>query len=289
MHGVLVLAIFGFCVPLGLVVASRRPLPAVLLLLAGAGWPATLLPTEGIVVGTLILVAALGCWPRSGWPGRRSRSQPASSSVAAAIGLSSSSAIAKDGVIAWERWDPYRSGGTPCGVDYVWDANYGGIDFPDKPTTVLRIRAPQRSLYWRATTLDQFTADRWIESLVPIRLDCADGPLARDPLLPAAAYERRAGRSRRSRSIGSPTTTSSPRPRRSSTRRDELGRVLLLGGVAGVRAARRGQRYTVFSYTPQPKPAELARPRAELSESLERYLDLGRTRVPAVRNPRPRA
>ena len=52
---------------------------------------------------------------------------------------------------------------------------------------------------------------------------------------------------------------------------------------------RRGQRYTVFSYTPQPKPAELARSRANYPESLERYLDLGRTRVAGVRNPRPRA
>ncbi len=59
MHGVVLLAIFGFCFVLGLAAASRRPLPAVLVLLAGAGWPATLLQSQGIAFGALILVAAL--------------------------------------------------------------------------------------------------------------------------------------------------------------------------------------------------------------------------------------
>ena len=44
MHGVAVLAIFGFCVVLAQSIAARRPLPAVLAVLVGAGWPATLYP-----------------------------------------------------------------------------------------------------------------------------------------------------------------------------------------------------------------------------------------------------
>ncbi len=283
MHGVLVLAIFGFCVLLGLVVASRRPLPAVLLLLAGAGWPATLLPTEGLMVGALILAAAL--WLLAAL--RITRPTPALAAglvvVAAAIALSSSSAIAKDGVVAWERWDPYRSGGNPVGVDYVWDANYGGIDFPDKPTTVLRIRAPRRSLYWRATTLDQFTADRWIESLAPIGFGRADGPLARDPLLPAAAYEPASWTKQEVEIVALADDHLVAATAPIVYEAEELGRVLLLGeGIVRRQGSlRRGESYTVFSYTPQPKPVELARSRANYPESLERYLDLGRTRVPA--------
>ena len=44
MHGVVLLAIFGFCVVLAQAIAARRPLPAVLVVIAGAGWPATLSP-----------------------------------------------------------------------------------------------------------------------------------------------------------------------------------------------------------------------------------------------------
>ena len=291
MHGVLVLAIFGFCVLLGLVVASRRPLPAVLLLLAGAGWPATLLPTEGLVVGTLILAAAL--WVLAAL--RLTRPTPALAAglvvVAAAIALSSSSAIAKDGVVAWERWDPYRSGGNPVGVDYVWDANYGGIDFPDKPTTVLRIRAPRRSLYWRATTLDQFTADRWIESLAPIGLGRADGPLARDPLLPAAAYEAASWTKQEVEIVGA--------RRRPPRRRDRADR--LRGRGAGARPTpRRGDRAASGLAPARPAlhglqlhaAAEAGRAGALPCELSGEPRALSRPRPhpgAGVRNPRPRA
>ena len=59
MHGVLVLAIFGFCLVLAQFAAARRPLPAVLTVIAGAGWPATLYPFESIFYGAVILAAAL--------------------------------------------------------------------------------------------------------------------------------------------------------------------------------------------------------------------------------------
>ena len=282
MHGVLVLAIFGFCLLLGLAIASRRPLAAVLLLLAGAGWPATLLPVEGLLYGALILVAAL--WLLAAL--RLERPTPALAAglvvVVAALGLSSSAAIAKDGVLSWERWDPYRGPGKPVGVDYVWDANYGGIDFPEKPTTVLRIRSPQRSLYWRATALDHFTADRWIESLAPLAIGRVDGPLARDPLLPAAAYEAANWTKQEVEiaALADDHLVAATAP--VAYEAEDLGRVLLFGeGIVRRQGAlRRGQRYTVFSYAPQPNPAELARSRAVYPESLGRYLELGRTRVP---------
>ena len=51
MHGVLVLAIFGFCLVLAQAVAARRALPAVFAVIAGAGWPATLYPSESVLYG----------------------------------------------------------------------------------------------------------------------------------------------------------------------------------------------------------------------------------------------
>ena len=110
--------------------------------------------------------------------------------VLAAAGASTSAALAKDGVLAWERWDPNGTS-RQVSVSYVWDANYGGIEFPKEKTTVLRIRGPQRGLYWRATTLDQFTADRWLENPTPLSTGLARGRLPSDPLLPARSLNPR--------------------------------------------------------------------------------------------------
>ena len=281
MHGVLVLAIFAFCLLLGLAIASRRPLAAVLLVLAGAGWPATLLPSDGLAYGTLILAAAL--WLLASL--RLTRPTPALAAglvvIVAALGASSSAAIAKDGVLAWERWDPYRNPDRPVTVDYVWDANYGGIDFPEKPTTVLRIRAPQRSLYWRATTLDQFTDDRWIENLALLSVGSADGRLIRDPLLAREAFEPANWTKQRVEVVGLGddhlVAAAAPIVYQAAS----LGRVFFLGGGVVRRQGplRRGQRYDVYSYAPRPEPAEVARSRAVYPAELDRYLEIGRTRV----------
>ena len=80
-------------------------------------------------------------------------------------------------------------------MSYVWDGNYGGIKFPDKRTTVLRIKAsgPQRRLYWRATTLDVYNGAGWLEQLDPRprspgrrTVTSADD----DPLLPSGGREQ---------------------------------------------------------------------------------------------------
>ena len=106
MHGVLLLAIFGFCVVLAQSIAARRPLPALLAVIAGAGWPAALYPSRSIAYGAIILAAAL--WVLAGL--RTTRPLPAlvagAAVVLVAAGASTSAAIAKDGVLSWERWGP---------------------------------------------------------------------------------------------------------------------------------------------------------------------------------------
>jgi len=95
MQGILLIAAFGFCVVLSLAVASRKPILALLALLAGAGWPLTLLPSGGVVYGAILLVAAL--WLLAGL--RVERPTPALAAgalvVLAATGISTSPAIAK--------------------------------------------------------------------------------------------------------------------------------------------------------------------------------------------------
>ena len=59
MHGVLLLAIFAFTLLIALAAAARRPGLAALGLVVAVGWPATLLPGNDLLRGTLLLVGVL--------------------------------------------------------------------------------------------------------------------------------------------------------------------------------------------------------------------------------------
>jgi transglutaminase-like putative cysteine protease len=281
MHGVLVLAVFGFCLVLAHAIAARRPLPAVLAVIAGAGWPATLYPSGSVLYGALILAAAL--FVLAGL--RTARLVPAvvagAALVLAAAAASTSAAVAKDGVLGWERWDPNPTR-DPVSVSYVWDASYGGIEFPEKKTTVLRIAGPKRGFYWRATTLDQFDSDRWLEGLVPLSTGLAQGKLPSDPLLPTRSLNPRTWVKQEVEvvALDDPHIIAAAQPVALDAR--QLGGVFRLsGGIVEVSGGLpRGQRYTVYSYAPRPGPAELAQEQAEYPRQVEiRFLDIGRTRV----------
>lgn len=279
MHGVLVLAIFGFCLVLGHAVAARRPLPALLALIAGAGWPAALYPTQGVLYGALILATAL--FVLAGL--RPTRLAPALAAgaviVLAAAGASTSAAVAKDGVLAWETWD-LDSTRTPVSVSYVWNSSYDGIEFPKKKTTVLRIVGPKRGFYWRATTLDRFDSDRWLESLTLLSTGFSLGKLPDDPLLPTRSLNPRTW-------VKQQVEVVALRDDRIVAAAQPVALDAQLGGVyrySGgiVRASDTlppGRRYTVWSYAPQPKPRELARIEPNYPPALDRFLDIGRTRV----------
>src|SRR5215211_6506918 len=58
MHALVLGAAFVFGSGVGLACGARLPLPAVLVLLAGAGWPATLLPGEHPLVGGALILGA---------------------------------------------------------------------------------------------------------------------------------------------------------------------------------------------------------------------------------------
>ncbi len=281
MHGVLLLALFGFCVVLAQSIAARRPLPALLAVIAGAGWPAALYPSSSDGYGALILAAAL--WVLAGL--RTTRPVPALVAGAAVVllaaGVSSSAAIAKDGVLAWERWSPGGLSRQPVSVSYVWDANYGGIEFAEKPTTVLRVTGPKRGLYWRATTLDQFDSDRWLENPTPLSTGPARGRLPNDPLLPARSLNRSTWVRQDvevialndAHIVAAAQPVALDGPQLGNVFRLSDGIVRVFGGVE------QGQTYTVYSYAPRPGPAELATLAASYPPGLERFLDVGRTRV----------
>jgi protein-glutamine gamma-glutamyltransferase len=176
MRGVLLAAIFGFTLATALAIGARKPLAAVVIAVVGAGWPATLRgPSGALVVGALILVAVLVILA-----GLTARAVPRAVVPAAAalalvgVGASTSAAVAKGALVGWQRWDFYNAAQAPVSVSFVWDAQYGGIHWPRKETTVLEVKAPPRSLFWRAAVLDEFNGTRWLEEPAPLRGDALE-------------------------------------------------------------------------------------------------------------------
>jgi transglutaminase-like putative cysteine protease len=283
MHGVLLMAVFGFCLAVSLALAARRPLVAAIALVAGAVWPATLVSGPGFTRGVFILGAVLSilAWGRRRAPHSLRPAVVAGAVLAlAAIAATSSEAVAKGEFLSWKRWDPYDQPARPVGVRYVWNANYGGIHFPEKVTRVLRVDGPNRFLYWRATTLDLFEEDRWVEELRPTGSTSNPYELPRDALMPAAAGIKESWiradvtvDALRDHHLAGPSMPVAYDPRGLGTiNYDADGVATLADGL------RRGMRYTVWAYAPRATPVQLARARlpVEADQSvLTRFLQLG--------------
>jgi transglutaminase-like putative cysteine protease len=281
MQGVALLAIFAFCLLLALAVASRRPRAASLALVIGAGWPATLLSDSGnLRRGTFLLLGVLlllvGLRDRAGSQVKAAVFAAAAVALAA-VAASSSSAVAKRGFVDWQHWDFYNRRDVAVSVRYVWNSNYAGIRFPSKTTTVLRVKAPPDSLYWRATTLDAFVGDRWVEDNVLVQPSATGGPDVRsDLLLPSRAGNRSnlvpqeitvVGLADRRLPAGSvPVAYEVDSPEVEYTRD---------GGALLDHSLERDRTYRVWSFAPQATPAKLARSQpiypAQIAEE-RRYL-----------------
>ena len=82
-----------------------------------------------------------------------------------AVVLAGAGARPSVAALDWQNWDLFGESRAGHTVEAVWRSDYGGIDFPPGKTTVLKIKAPRRALYWRATTLDTFASDHWVETL----------------------------------------------------------------------------------------------------------------------------
>ena len=284
MHGVIQLAVFFFTALAALAIAARRPVLAGLVVVAGAGWPATIMPgDDDLGRGAFILAAvlALVAWLRP--EGRRAPPQllVGFGVIVVALVVSSSGAVAKGQFIGWENWDFYNKPGKPVEVGYVWRSNYDGIDFPKDRTRVFTVKAPDRSTYWRATTLDVFSDDRWDEEPYPLYTDESESPvrLTEDPLLPALARDS-SGWARADVTIDALRDTQFVGPSQpvQYEARDIDGVQYQLGGTAiADRPLGRGDEYTVWGYTPQPRPAKLAESSSKYPPEIAfggRYLSL---------------
>ena len=275
MHMLVLLAVFVFTLLVALAVAARRPVLAVVALLVGAGWPATLLAGghelgRGAIIlgGALVLLAGI-----------TARAMPAAVPAAlgivlAALTLSASPAVAKSAFLDWQHWNPVVRAAKPVSVAYVWDANYNGLNFPHKVTTVLTVRAPQTlGTYWRATVLDAFVGDRWIEDLR------RETPQESHELTPAAARDPR-------RAVQQEVTVQALADRHLVAASVPVGfnvsePAQWLGQDVAVvpQGLKHGERYIAWSYIPQPTASALVRSPARYPAALTapgRELGLGR-------------
>ena len=286
LHTLVIVTACAFCLAIA-VTAGSRPFFAAAIAAGGIGWPATILPSRNTIsMGALALLAAL--WPIvvSGLRDRRGLVPGAAVSlgiVIVAVVLAGAGARPSVAALDWQNWDLFGESRAGHTVVAVWRSDYGGIDFPPGKTTVLKIKAPRRALYWRATTLDTFASDHWVETLY------ATGPLGRDqvlpydPLLPASAALREGWVKQEVdvRALVDDHVIAAGQPMEIDQIGDKgirflSGGVMLTpGGLAGMR------RYTVWSYAPDPSPASLVKSPPRYPSSLARYLDVGRTIVPA--------
>src|SRR5204862_3368601 len=224
-----------------------------------AGWPATLLGggselrRGAIILGAaLLLLAGLTAW-QTAVAGRAVVAGTAV--VLCALAASTSPAVAKPEFLNWQRSDFYTRPQKPVSVAYVWNSHYDGIHFPKKVTTVLLVKGPAQSLYWRATTLDVFDGRAWIEDRSQPVLT------GRDPLLPPGVATGKD-------LFREEVTVQALRDRHL------IGGSVPIGfkypaGLRGVRLLRNGTaiadrdlprnaRYLAYSYAPRPTPSKLA-------------------------------
>jgi transglutaminase-like putative cysteine protease len=252
MHELVLSGLFLFALGVALLAAARKPVASALFLLVGAGWPATLLgPSHGVAMGAAILGAALVLLGGLGSRRVPALAIPAAAVVGVAAVAVGSATAARHGLVHWQSWNLAHVAIAPTDVGFVWNAQYGGLKFSGRPTTVLQVQSARPPTYLRATVLDDFRNDTWAIGV----------PRLVDSLEPAAAY-RPSNQTRQVVTVNA------------------LADTHLVGGSIPIRfeAANgaplvrlgpgfatldqnppRGFRYTAWSYVAHPTPAALRR------------------------------
>src|SRR5215211_6077412 len=283
MHARAMAAAFAFAAGVGVACGARKPLPAVLVLLVGAGWPSTLRPGEQpLLRGAVILGAALLLFAGLRPNARNTLGRAAvvgGALVVVALVASTQPAVAKGGFLSWQKWDLYTRPDTPVSLRYVWDANYDGFRFPQKRTTVLKVKAPGRSVYWRATTLNEFVSNRWVENHTktsPALFAARTDVISSDPLAPRRALDSERWwkaeveiQALADEHLVAPTVPVAYATDIGRVSYADDGTALLDGGLE------RGKRYEVWAFSPAPSPRVLARTSAAYPRAARQYLEIG--------------
>jgi transglutaminase-like putative cysteine protease len=265
MHGAIVIAVFAFTLVAALAIAGRRPILAAAATFAGAAWPVTLVPEGATTMRGALLLAAALLLLAALRPGARQGGSQAllvgGALVFAALVAVSSPSVAKGGFLDWQQWEPYKRDAKAVSVQYVWDSDYDGIDFPKNATTVFTVDAPRRAPYWRATTLDVFLDDHWQEAAEPTEWTSSEGRdvLDFDPFMPRRAFDPENWLRQR---VTIEALQDTHLVGASAPVAFEQGFTQTYApGIAYVGRLERGQEYSVWSFADQPTPDALARSR----------------------------
>ena len=218
-------------------------------------------PGEPLRRGFALLVL-LGVWL---WlPRLRGRQALAGAAVVLGVGVLTLPAAAR--LDAETALLDYRSWNWFGGKDIVfdWDHTYGPLDWPRKGTTLLNVEA-DRPQYWKAETLDSFDGLRWRRSGVNDRT-APFGELPPDPDVRWSERIRVTVRSLRTDFVVGTGT-----PLRVSGAGDSVS-----GSADGTvrrldEPLRRGDTYTVRSYSPDPSPRRMRAARGAYDAELAQY------------------
>lgn len=285
LHGVVVVTAFAFALVVVLGAAARRPWLVVAAVAGGVGFPAALLEdAHAVLLGVLALAAVL--WASLVLGAADVRRGLAGLALAAAlVAISAGAALAGlspgAGHVDWRGWDPFAGEGT-SDVRFLWNASYAGIDFPIRSTVMVRIRAPARRQYWRVSTLETFTDDRWIEHLFPEPQPGAHGRLPASALAPRRDLRPRAWLRQEITVVGLDDSRVPAATEPARIEGPSLGSLAYMqGGVMlARRSLRRGDTYTVWSDAPHPTPRQLAASPARYPAAAGRYVQLESARFP---------
>ena len=270
MHELVLSGLFVFALGVALLVTARKPIGGALALLVGAGWPTTLLGSAGgIAMGAAILGAALLLLAGLGTHRLPALALPAAVVVVIAAVAVGSATAARHGLVHWQSWNLAHVATGPTDVGFVWNAQYGGLEWSGRPTTVLQVQSARPPTYLRAAVLDDFAADRW----------WIGPPRPGDSLEPPAALRR----ANETREVVTVADLADPHLAGGSipVRFKASGGAPLVTHGPGFASLNqnlpRGFRYTVWSYTRRPSGAALRRSPARypLELTTEGLFDVG--------------
>ena len=288
MHTLILCAIFGFTLAVGLLVAARHPIAASAVTVAGVGWPATLSGGSAIGFGTLALVAALAIPLVLRASSVRALAVGTAIAALVVVGAASASSMTTLGhsaALDWESWDLRGPAREASSVRFVWNSNYAGISFPPTKTVVLtRGRADRsRTTGGRRRSITSPTATGPKTCSGSIRSTATRVPCSCRSSYRSARANRATGSSSEIEieALVDDHLAAAGTPVGLDARR--FGTVFQLsGGVLRVRdPVRAGQRYRVWSYAPDPAPRALASAPQRTPAAVARFLEIDGRVFPA--------
>lgn len=115
-------------------------------------------PSAELVRGIpLLLVIAAWLW-LPGLPARRALPAAAAVMLAGLVAVPLAGRVEAAGpIVDYKNWSLF---GKQRAVEFDWDHSYGPLDWPQRGTAVLEMRA-RRPLYWKTTTIEAFDGTYW--------------------------------------------------------------------------------------------------------------------------------